>query len=358
MSMSEQTPDYYLTKRRMEPEDSIKLFNTLFPTEEKCLEELFSICGISLELCQHCLSKDVQRLHGGRSAQCLNCSKKTWFCAKTALHHMKKAKPRLAIIWLAQRGFLLSSKQLSLYFEVSQSSAHQIRLWLSQLIDSQYKDSNCEYVHSEQFKRAICKRSRETPAREHPRKEIESAQIDANEKKTPDQSEASFEPLQKMEQIEIPTFNSGEQAIGQDLLAHMSSTPVSFDFLASKFEDIGALSAALQLFELQGKVKIINNNYFVLAKEQPSFHCELASVTQAAIEQCNSYLVSSFHGISRRYLQLYISIYTFACEQKNRFDWGFLKNALRKRLVIKLRNYVSPLEIALPPQLPQLNVLN
>jgi hypothetical protein len=354
MSMSEQTPNYFLTKHRVEPEDSIRLFNSLFPTEEKCLEELFSICGISLDQCQRCLANDVQKLKGGRSSLCLKCSKITWFCAKTALHSMKKAKPRLAIIWLAQRGLLLSSKQLSVYFGISQSSAHEITLWFSQLIDAELRESNCEFVHSEEFRLVICKRSRETPAREHPRKEIESAQLAADEIKTNEQSASELEQERAGAETEFPISDSEGSSISKHLLAHLSDTPVSFDYLARNFEDIGALSAALQLLELQGKVKIIHNNYFVLAKEQPSFHSELASATQAAIEQSIRFLVSSFHGISRRYLQLYISIYYFASEQKTRLDSNFLKNALRKRLGINLREYVSPLVVALP----QLNISN
>lgn len=358
--MSDQSRTYSVAIKDTKPKTMVESFLQLFETEEKCVKELFKLAEIDNTSCQHCQSKNIQQLPGGRSAYCFTCSQKTWFTAGTALHHMKKAKPRLAVIWLAQRGQLLSSSQLAKIFEISQSSAYEIRLWFSQIISAQLLEVASESIHSAQFMGAICKRSLETPARSHPNTEIEEEQRKAD--KYTSEEKLGQQVLVEIEEKTDKNFaaesttdselanSEGVPLLLQDrVLKHISHEPISFDSLAEKFLDIGPLSAVLMLLELDGKIEAVGGSQFVLAKcfELPEH------TTNNRFREISNFLhfvISNFHGISRKYLQLYVAIFWYTTERDSNKKHLFLKTALKEKLEQPLRQYISPLFVTFPAE--------
>ena len=148
-------------------------FNELFPKDKDCLEELYRRIDASSISKRHCCQNtNVQKQDGRRSIKCTSCGQKTWLTAGTFFHRIKRPKAWLGAIWLMEHGLILSSSRFHKLAGIAQSSALQIFKKIAMVIQS-HMDEEALSIDSSCFGPVFCKRSRETPAREHPRAEQE-----------------------------------------------------------------------------------------------------------------------------------------------------------------------------------------
>src|ERR1700678_2441255 len=87
----------------------LKQFDTQFPEEEDCMNELLTIANREDGLrCRHCGSLRVKKIAGGRAIICRDCKNETWWTAGTFFKNIRHARAWLFAIWLMERGWSIS----------------------------------------------------------------------------------------------------------------------------------------------------------------------------------------------------------------------------------------------------------
>ena len=146
-----------------------KQFNAEFPSEEDCIEAIYTKYNDQAMKCSFCGGSEIKREYGARTGQCTSCKKAVWITAGTFFHRMRRARPWLAAIWLIERGQGLSAGLLHRLVDIAPSTAWLLLKKLHLVINSallNQPDRVCEA--SANFLAVICKRSTETPAGSHP----------------------------------------------------------------------------------------------------------------------------------------------------------------------------------------------
>ncbi|MBY0358892.1 MAG: hypothetical protein K2W82_12880 [Candidatus Obscuribacterales bacterium] len=269
-----------------------------------------------------------------------------------------------------EHGVFLSSSKFHKIVGVAQSSALQIFRKIAIVVENNMDESAS--VASALFAVVFCKRSRETPARAHPRdeqSELEKGLLTASEDLQKPicrkmQAHTEFEKTDG-KKFDLSSFTGCEKEIF-DLLG---PNPVSLDFLSERLQiSIGKILAGITMLELSGLIESSPGNQYVRAFEQGkvenprsrsehdgAYSCrtekkdymmnsgeDLNSVISCSV----SFIRNYFHGISRRYLQNYLAIYWYSV---NRVRWQrglLLKICLRSSGdLFKLSEYVSSLQV-------------
>lgn len=325
-------------------------FERNYPTEQDCLTELFRLARIADRPCRFCNHPELEKSYGSRAGKCHSCNRITWFTAGTWLHHIKKAKARLAAIYLAENGEYLSSPAFARAFKTSQSSAFVILRWLSLVIENLMPDSETR-IHSSLFTPVFCKRSKETPAGCHPSSEQERAE---EEKSRLDSGRNLYESVESLSFSEAPSENSNTQAsvdlynpLASAIMELLSKSPISFDELCQKLESTAAnMSSALVLLELEGAVTRLAGDRYVRAVKKTG----IQSITQRDKDHIDlffEFIKSCFHGISRKYLQGYLALYWCRSVLPFRARGLFMQSCLQGAPISSSRNYVTPLLVQL-----------
>jgi hypothetical protein len=148
-------------------------FNERFGKEEECVEEVYRLAiAEGILYCRNCGSRRFRRKYGERVMSCMKCKNDIWLTAGTLLHNARKIKPWLGAMWLLGHGAFLSSAGFERLASIAQSSALNILRKIRTVMTSSMDERSEEFLSS-QFISLFCKRSRETPARRHPRAEEE-----------------------------------------------------------------------------------------------------------------------------------------------------------------------------------------
>ncbi|HEY9789121.1 MAG TPA: hypothetical protein V6D22_01900 [Candidatus Obscuribacterales bacterium] len=276
------------------------------PTEEKAVEIVASRIDHSQPKCSNCPSKDIDLKEGQRSYRCRRCKKATWRTAGTLFHGVRYTRPLLALTWLMEKGFIVSAWRLSQLTGIAYSSAWATIKKLMLAIEKDMHEELPE-VRSLLFRQAIYKRSRETQTRQHPQsEEIEQPQEQA-------QKEETLQREIKERQTLIDRLDAEHKHVYEQL----SDEPVDFDMLHETTGlPSGTLSAMLLSLQLDGLVKGISGNSFLrteLSSSKPTLHNgngtikHLANELRQAIAGFIQTSRDHFHGISRKYLQLFLA---------------------------------------------------
>lgn len=286
-----------------------------FQSSEACLQELCRISQVE-QCCKNCLSVDVEVIENGRAGKCFQCKCITWFTAGTILAHIKDPKARLAAIFLTTAGVVLNSVEFSKLVLISQSSALGILNWL-RISALPLLSSKSELVHSSHFSSVFCRRSRETPAGSHPvaeqeaMEETQASLVDQNsDSDTDDRSmKGNIEPTAILSD-NIDGSQTGEFETQRILhLLSRSNESLSFDQICHNSTlEVGSLSALLVLLELKDQVKRLKGDYYEIYVQKPKPAIPKQQ-TLEAIANFIQFVQCYFGGISRRYLQPYLSAF-------------------------------------------------
>ncbi|MBZ0187644.1 MAG: hypothetical protein K8F91_15465, partial [Candidatus Obscuribacterales bacterium] len=233
---------------------------------------------------------------------------------------------------------------LSKLTEIAYATAHEIFKRLTTVIENNRSpDAHC--VGSELFVEIFSKRSRETPAREHPR--AEQDEMERLVSKTTDA---------RLEEPELSSTLLGELAIGErDLYKILSYTPVSFSDLCDQLgSTVQEMSVRITMLELRGLAVKLAGDRFVRSKfDRALLAPERKSSTQAYknATRIMIFVRTYSHGISRKYLQNYAA--AFWCHvDRSRWNVGSLLDACLDSEPIsnsQIRNSVTPLLVKVTP---------
>lgn len=148
-------------------------FNTEYETEGHCVEALFERLMDGREFrCRYCSSADINRQWGARFGRCGGCGRNVHFTAGTFFDGIKLVRPWLASIWLIEHGMVISANRLHELVDVAYSSAWEMLRKISLVLHAAMKEEDSALsVSSACFLAIVSRRSRSTPAEQHPQAE-------------------------------------------------------------------------------------------------------------------------------------------------------------------------------------------
>lgn len=317
-------------------------FNSQYSTEADCFDALFA--RLSGETCRRCESDRFRRESGARTFVCVDCQKETSFTAGTFFSGIRRARPWLAAIWFVEHGMALSGNRLHRLVDVSTSTAWEIMRKLSYVVNHSMSISSIgSLVRSAEFLEVFSRHSRRTPVESHPRaEEVEFGKTQAgkdrgfeNEGYGPDgcanegfDSEGAASsgcetteaggnlPALASSLVSNCTqetrFDRELDDRSQAVLAQITDVPVHFERLyALTGLEVGLLSSTLTFLEIKGLIECQVGGWFFRAwshtsassNDQPTLSSSVAAAVSCAI----AFVRSSFQGIARKYLELYLA---------------------------------------------------
>ncbi len=364
-------------------------FSTDFPTAKHCMEELCKRAYQDRAIdCRRCGSNEVDKGFGERTIICRSCGEATWLTAGTFFHHIRLPQAWLAAIWLMERGVSISSCQFHKLAGIAYSTAWNIFKKLSTVIEREMPVES-QTLPSSLFSRAICKRSRETPARSHPRAEQEdlerSMSANMGDASSPAFAGASLTPPASEElglRSASPTHASQEatetsqtdpqhgQPYGSVQMSPqekkvfdlLTGQEMHFDVLCQRSGlPAGEVSSLLIFLELAGHVVRRPGDYYIRTADDMSsqkcaiaarsaFHAGFTAEVERLMVGAIKFLREHYQGISRKYLQNYLAAYWCRMDRK-RWPPGSLMQACLRQGPIRdkeIRCYVSPLCVRIP----------
>ena len=288
-------------------------FTMKYPTEYDCIRELASRVRGGIIFCEYCKSENYTELKGGRLHKCNSCFKRTRVFSGTPLEGIRRPDAWLARIYFMEHGVEISSHAFSILASTASSTAQDIFKKLCKLITELMLDSH--EVPSNEFVEVICKRSSDTPANQHP-----SAEIEAVEKIQLANAEEDRVRIEMNAEL-IATLDKTERCVFEEIRNH---SVLDFDRIES-LTKLEAGEIMISLTGLRHKNLIKEKKWGVFELVQPNSFMNSANITENTREiltEFFSYIRETFHGVSRKWLQIYLAAYWI---QKDRKTWGLGK---------------------------------
>ncbi len=195
----------------------------------------------------------------------------------------------------------------------------------------------------------VGKRSKETPAREHPKAE----QIEAEKRAAKEgQRHSSANPnqlLQRMNESAQVKSPVPENEIEKQIYELLTVQSTQFEVLCTQIKlPQTELLCALTMLELAGFIKQLPGNRFeAIEKEMPaSFHQSIGTNDQQ-VKIFVKFIHKTFHKVSRKYLQRYLARYwCFIDRERWQFE-SLLELCARagRKSYEQLTSYVTPLSV-------------
>lgn len=337
-------------------------FNTRFPTDEDCLQELCRrLFGQKERRCKNCGSSLSAENSVNRVVQCMSCNSKCWTTAGTFFEGIRLVRPWLAAIWFLERGLIINSYRFHKMVGVAYSTALNIFRRVTIALEEQLNGAVVE-LPSKLFSELVCRRSRETPARIHPRheqSELSGAMISSIEEN--DDSQHCNPENVKVCGAEMvdDLCNPTVELIGNEamVLGLLSEVPLHFDLLSERSKlPTGELSSCLTMLELDGQVVCLAGNLYVrqvFRQTEPTSQrnsLQLVDGTSTAKHQQElvcaaiTFVRRTFQGISRKYLQNYLIAF---CVHKSR-HWLCLETVIDALIGIGRASRAAALDYVTP----------
>lgn len=295
-------------------------FRQKYPHEEACIEMLFQyLSNLGRIICHHCDCSAVER-KDVRTIHCLDCRKTSWFTSGTFFDHGKKLEAVIGAIWLLESGVNCSANYFAKLANIATSTASQLFKKLAIVINEKMTETGVALT-SKEFIRLFMRRSRMTPAKEHPSFE-----------------QHAYEEEQKKLRLKAIAQESEEDSISltDTTLVHLSDSqlrlwaalkdkPQNFDQLLEQSGlTTGKLSSALLALETYNFINRMPGEWYVRRQPEPS---ESASNLEQPegfdrrkiLKSISDFVILTKDGISRKYFQLYSAIYWVVADRER---WG------------------------------------
>lgn len=318
-------------------------------TEADCLEQLYARLPAGTIRCQRCGNTDLPRPYGARMVRCEKCHKRTWLLAGTFFERIKEARHWLAAIYFLERGVAISSRQFEKLLGIAYATASDVFRKLAMVMGAMMQEGTT-YIPTFYFEPAICKRSRETPARQHPFSEEEQFCSEAGEEQL--EQEGESEPAQQGDCLTEPLIEQCEPAHERACATgsgENSPLPLLDERQARVYEALqngsayfdqliqltdfrsSELSACLTMLELDGLVTRQPGDRYALVSSEPDSsmtaareRMPLSQALSASLQSAISFVREVYHGVSRKYLQHYLAVQWY-CKQQKRQQKGLLE---------------------------------
>jgi hypothetical protein len=293
-------------------------------------EELFDLLFESpFRKCSKCHSADVVRMKERRYIWCSGCAHKTSLTAGTFFHNARRPKVWLGAIRLMELGLEFSARMLSLVAKAAYDTAWEILKKIDAVLKKNL-DSQALFLPSKVFEKVFLKRSRETPAREHPRIEQRVAEREQASSLT-----INLASIDKREQMILAVI--GEQVVEMDFICEQTMLPPA------------EVSARLMMMELSGLIERLEGDRFRRKFSDGAIAKPCRRLKKLA-KKFIKYLKSFMRGSSRKYVHLYVARFWCIIDRDRWANGNLLKECLHShrfpRAALRLEN--APLMVPLP----------
>jgi hypothetical protein len=183
-------------------------FNLLMNTDEDAADYIFQSMLHDNEIKCGCSNPQIEREPGSRCFYCKSCKREVWFTAGTLLSGVSRLRAWMAVIWFKEWGVAVSSLRISKLLDIAQSTALNINKKVAVALEAQMDDSSMS-IDPRRFSDAIFKRSRHTPADQHPRVEL----VVANSHSSPDTIENAGASPRKDNCVTIFSLAASQQQL-------------------------------------------------------------------------------------------------------------------------------------------------
>lgn len=342
-----------------------RLFDFMYPGEAECWNEMFRICKESHWIsCTFCDCTEVEHIEGTREVFCLSCSKASSFTANNFFKGTRNPRAMMAAVYFLESGVKISPSNIMRRLGGAYSSAWGRNAKLNLLIVRRMNPDNCLEIPTVLMKDLFGRRSRRTPALEHPIAE----QLEMEEEALgPGQSDIS-EINKTNEPCENGSANLHSDLSPEDIEVYelITNEPTSFDTLADlSGMKAGPLSASLSFLELAGLVALSFGDHYVRCQENKTLSVGRKTGTPAweqnpdqwkisdgllekaatVINDFIEYVHEVHHRISRKNLQLYLAGHWCRSDGERWGRGALLKECLGSRPIgrLEIEHYVTPL---------------
>ncbi len=341
-------------------------FDQHYPSEGDCVETLIRTNDEgSRTRCRSCFCDEINRKYGDRIGRCASCNGLVRMTAASFFNGIRLPRAWLFLISLMEHGFSFNACELHRATGYSTSALDKIIKKISLVLYhylGDFPESTSEY--SECFLPVFFKRSLETPVRSHPASE--QIQMELNDaSKANVAGISSTLPLGREGGKQTDFDNASEPTQTEKaVLTLLTTSAVHIDEIHMRANmPIEKLSAILMMLDLKGLVESNGGSRFALptpanaANGMPPNPRSASSAGRADLLPANvsaaiGFIRSEFHGISRKYLQLYLGLHWCSVD-RTKWCCGALLQACRSfRFVMKsdIRDFVTPLLVKIGPE--------
>ncbi len=340
--------------KREDMQRRIDQIDSLFTGETDHLLYLYGFIPGGLK-CHTCHSVHLDLHEGNRTATCLLCGKITYLTARTFFHGVRRPVDWVRAIWLFEEGVSFSANMFATVTGMSPSSVSAMISKLLIVLNTQMEE--CPTEKSSSFLPSINKRSLQTPAAKHP--VTEQDVFDAMESEN---MAESLDSLINRKLADIYQDSNTSDSTRDDKSNHaswlneksvyklLSDEPRSLEAIGFALGlNVGELSLALIHLELAGLAKSLPGNMFMQKRPVWTDTTNIGEISEKSLfKPFFEFINRTFHGISRKYLQLYLAAF-WCCISRRRWSVGSLFSACLRSRHLTYRDvlaYVSPPVVA------------
>ncbi len=359
------TSNYQARERRLRKLE--REFDKKFPTEADCAEGIYkyTLGGIR---CHFCGNKDLDREYGARVTKCGTCRKNVHLTAGTLFEGIRNCRPWLFGVWLLERGEAFSASMFAKVAGIAPATASVLLKKIKLVILKNM--NNTVLVNSTHLSEVFCKRSKETPARQHPLTEQITIDERSRQNLAPETidgmveaaMDAIFQPVHNPRNVVRPVkvqsisivedTDNGKPAtlvkwsnekIAYRMLSKNSLNPD--ELCISSGLSPGQMSSALGMLEIAGFVeRLPGDRYKPTSLAQTSACTANTSASNVDFVDIVKFICVHYHGISRKYVQPYLAGYWCIKDRKRWRRGALLKACVRSSPIAysEVIAFVSP----------------
>ncbi|PZM84640.1 MAG: hypothetical protein DKT66_08400 [Candidatus Melainabacteria bacterium] len=311
-------------------------FEEKFPTkadrEEAILKSLMPI-GFRCA----CGNLVTDREYGKRDVKCSACKRKSSITANTFYHGVRRLSAYCNGQFLMGEGIAISANDFAKRNGISSSQGNHILHTVSCEIVREME--NAVEILTALLLEPVAKRSKETPAGEHPKKEQ-----DELEKKSAKYGSQRAAKNPREFPAALPLREKDKS-----IFELLQERPLNIDELVALAKmALSELFSILTMLELDGFIRALPGNRYEVVQKIPT--AQSMSVIGAPTEKLLKWFVRfvklTFHAISRKYLQRYLARYWCFIDRKRWTFEALLKMCARApyQSSSQLVSYVTPLQ--------------
>ncbi len=347
-------------KPRLDPAEQARLdgivaqFRVEFKCKEDGIEAIFSTLqreGVLVCDCGGCAG--ITREYGSYFFRCKSCGKKTWFLAGTFFARIRCPLAWLLAIRLFENGIVVNASELASLTGVAVSSAQMMLKKIMVAIQAKMPVESA-VLPSAWLLDAVMRRTIRTPAQGHPKDE----QFEF-------EKEYLLQEAKKAKSTDT-TYSANVVALAQRIYDQLAreKNKLHFDHICGQ-DNFGLVSMATDYLQSAGLIKAMPGDWYIATTHEAldvrtamtaanglrGMYTEHAEKAILMVDALLAYLVGTYQGISRKYIQLYLSAYWYRLDESVRGRDSLFKHCCLAGPVTHhmLRIYVSPLMLKVMP---------
>lgn len=336
-----------------------KQFDAEFPTNADCVDALCQISGAERSCRKGCPNRDWIRVDD-RTIQCSECHEKVYLTSGTFFENIRRVREWLFVVWIYEHRIEANPNRFSAVTGVSYSTAWVMFRKIAMIITDLVLEMDAvDEVRSAEWLDLMTRRSRETEARQNPdSEEIELSlrELVLGEPAVSVQDSAENAEIQadarvRMADNGLVIVNELVTNIEGQVLQRLNDEPIFIDVLREQTGlEIGELASALVMLQLNGVVVRLPGDRYVRATQTGDANLRRSASGHSAAEVrrkiigASEFIWNLFQGVSRKYLQHYVCIFSYFTNALQLPRGTLLKACLAADAIsaAEIRNYVSP----------------